>query len=112
MASLTPMARERALARQEVRERGRVVRSIVDASTYVGRSTQYSCGGFSEMRFDVVALEPAAFDDWVRQTKAAGGALDAVAYTRLVRPSSAVPPATFGVVAPKLFETAIHLTVR
>jgi len=80
--------------------------------TYVGRSTQYSGGGFSDMRFDAVAMEPAAFEDWVRQTKAQGGTLDAVAYTRLVRPSSAVPPQTFGAVAPKLFETAIHLTVR
>jgi cytochrome o ubiquinol oxidase subunit 2 len=80
--------------------------------TYPGRSTQYSGGGFSDMRFDVVALEPAAFDDWVRQTKTAGGNLDAVAYTRLVRPSSAQPTATFGTVAADLFQTAIHLTVR
>ena len=63
-------------------------------------------------RFDVVAMEPAAFEAWVSETRTAGGTLDAVAYTQLVRPSSAVPPVTFGAVAPKLFETAIHLTMR
>jgi len=80
--------------------------------TYAGLSAQYSGGGFSDMRFEVIALEPAAFEDWVRQTKAAGNTLDFVAYTRLVRPSSAVPPATFGEVAPDLFEAAIHRAVR
>ena len=94
---------------------GMATRLVLQADrpgTYVGRSVQYSGGGFSDMRFDVVAMEPAGFDAWVQQTKAGGDTLDAVAYTRLVRPSSAVPPATFGSVAPKLFETAIHLTVR
>jgi len=73
---------------------------------------QFSGAGFSDMRFDVVALQPAAFEDWVRQTRGAGGTLDAASYARLVRPSIAVPPATFGAVMPKLFEAAIHNTVR
>jgi cytochrome o ubiquinol oxidase subunit 2 len=59
-----------------------------------------------------VAMEPAAFNAWVQQAKGAGGTLDPVAYARLVRPSMAVPPATFGTVDPRLFETALHLTVR
>jgi cytochrome o ubiquinol oxidase subunit 2 len=94
---------------------GMATRLVLQADkpgTYVGRSVQYSGAGFSDMRFDVVAMEPAAFDAWVRQVKGAGGTLDPVAYTRLVRPSIAVPPATFGTVDPRLFETAIHLTVR
>jgi cytochrome o ubiquinol oxidase subunit II len=94
---------------------GMATRLVLQADkpgTYAGLSAQYSGSGFSDMRFEVVALEPGAFDDWVRQTRGAGGTLDPVEYTRLVRPSSAVPPATFGAVAPKLFETAIHLTVR
>jgi cytochrome o ubiquinol oxidase subunit II len=90
----------------------RLVLQADNPGTYKGLSAQYSGGGFSDMRFEVVALEPAAFDDWVGRTRAGGGTLDAVEYTRLVRPSSAVAPATFGAVVPKLFETAIHLTVR
>jgi cytochrome o ubiquinol oxidase subunit 2 len=90
----------------------RLVLMADNPGTYVGRSTQYSGGGFSDMRFDVVAMEPAAFDAWVQQTKGGGGTLDPPEYAKLVRPSSAVPPKTFGSVAPKLFETAIHLTVR
>jgi len=80
--------------------------------TYEGISANYSGAGFSDMRFDVVALPPAAFADWVKQTRTAGGTLDAANYARLVRPSVAVPPATFGAVMPKLFEAAIHNTVR
>ena len=83
-----------------------------NTGTFTGRSVQYSGAGFSDMRFDVVSMEPAAFDAWVQQTKGAGGTLDAPAYARLVRPSIAVPPAAFGTVDPRLFETAIHLTVR
>jgi cytochrome o ubiquinol oxidase subunit 2 len=90
----------------------RLVLQADKPGTYRGLSAQYSGGGFSDMRFDVVALEPAAFDDWVRQAKAAGGTLDVPAYTKLVRPSSAQPAATFGTVAPDLFQAAIHLTVR
>jgi cytochrome o ubiquinol oxidase subunit 2 len=92
-----------------------VTRLVLQADkpgTFTGLSAQYSGAGFSDMRFEVVALEPAAFEDWVRRTRVGGGTLDAVEYTRLVRPSSAMPPATFGAVAPNLFQTAIHLTVR
>ncbi|TMJ27548.1 MAG: ubiquinol oxidase subunit II [Alphaproteobacteria bacterium] len=94
---------------------GMATRLVLQADkpgTFTGLSAQYSGAGFSDMRFEVVALEPAAFEDWVRRARAGGGTLDAVEYTRLVRPSSAVPPATFGAVAPNLFQTAIHLTVR
>jgi cytochrome o ubiquinol oxidase subunit 2 len=80
--------------------------------TFTGRSTQYSGGGFSDMRFEVVALPPTGFQDWVGQTRAAGGTLDTTAYSRLVRPSRAVPAQSFGTVAPNLFEAAIHDTVK
>ena len=94
---------------------GMTTRLVLQADrpgTFRGISAQYSGSGFSDMRFDVVSMEPAAFDNWVRQTRGAGGELDAVAYTRLARPSIAAPPGTFGTVAPDLFQTAIHLTVR
>jgi len=94
---------------------GMATRLVLQADrpgTYPGRSVQYSGSGFSDMRFDLVALEPAAFEDWVQRTRANGATLDVTAYTRLVRPSSAVPPQVFGAVAPRLFDTAIHMTVR
>ena len=90
----------------------RLVLQADNSGTFVGRSVQFSGAGFSDMRFDVVALPPAAFEDWVRQTRSAGGTLDAATYAGLVKPSIAVPPATFGAVMPKLFEAAIHHTVR
>jgi len=90
----------------------RLVLQADNSGTFVGRSVQFSGAGFSDMRFDVVALPPAAFEDWVRQTRSAGGTLDAATYAGLVKPSIAVPPVTFGAVMPKLFEAAIHHTVR
>jgi cytochrome o ubiquinol oxidase subunit 2 len=94
---------------------GMTTRLVLQADTpgtYPGLSAQYSGSGFSDMRFQLVALEPAAFEDWVRKTKAGGGTLDMPAYGRLVKPSSAEPQATFGTVAPELFQSAIHMAVR
>jgi cytochrome o ubiquinol oxidase subunit 2 len=72
---------------------------------YPGLSAQFSGGGFSDMRFDTVALPKEGFEDWVKSTRSSGGKLDADAYAKLSRPSSAVPPMTYGDVAPGLFET-------
>jgi cytochrome o ubiquinol oxidase subunit 2 len=73
--------------------------------TYPGLSAQFSGDGFSDMRFDTVALDKQGFEDWVRTTRSAGGKLDAGSYAKLAQPSSAVPPSTSGDVAPRLFET-------
>jgi cytochrome o ubiquinol oxidase subunit 2 len=73
--------------------------------TYPGLSAQFSGAGFSDMRFDTVALAKEAFEDWVKSTRAAGGSLNADAYAKLARPSSAVAPMTYGDVTPGLFET-------
>ena len=80
--------------------------------TYPGRSVQFSGDGFSDMRFDVVALEPAAFDDWVKQTKAAGGTLDPGSYATLAKPGIVTQPSAYGTVAPGMFESAIHQAVQ
>jgi cytochrome o ubiquinol oxidase subunit II len=80
--------------------------------TYQGLSAQFSGEGFSDMRFDVVAMPAAGFQDWLAKTKAAGGQLDPIAYGRLARPSKADKPATFGNVSPRLFEAAIQQAVR
>jgi cytochrome o ubiquinol oxidase subunit II len=73
--------------------------------TYPGLSAQFSGDGFSDMRFNVEALPKEGFEDWLKTTRSAGGMLDAAAYAQLARPSTAMAPATFGDVAPQLFET-------
>jgi cytochrome o ubiquinol oxidase subunit 2 len=75
--------------------------------TYPGLSAQFSGDGFSDMRFDVIALPRDAFTEWLAATRAHGGMLDAASYAQLARPGTAAAPATFGSVAPQLFETVI-----
>jgi len=80
--------------------------------TYPGLSAQFSGEGFSDMRFDAVAMPPQDFEAWLATARAGGGNLDAAGYAKLAQPSSAVPPATYGSVAPKLFETIIESTTK
>jgi cytochrome o ubiquinol oxidase subunit 2 len=94
---------------------GMTTRLVLQADkpgTYPGRSVQFSGDGFSDMRFDVVALEPAAFDDWVRQTKGAGGTLDPGSYSTLTKPGTVSQPSTWGTVSPDLFQAAIQQAVK
>jgi cytochrome o ubiquinol oxidase subunit 2 len=79
-----------------------------EPGTYPGLSAQFSGDGFSDMRFDVVALAPQDFPHWVETTQAAGGNLDAARYNQLARPTENAPPATFGAVAPHLFEAVVQ----
>jgi cytochrome o ubiquinol oxidase subunit 2 len=76
--------------------------------TYPGLSAQFSGAGFSDMRFEVVALAPAGFAQWLATTRAGGGKLDAARYAELARPGTTLAPATFGAVAPHLFEAAVR----
>ena len=75
------------------------------AGTYQGFSAQFSGDGFSDMRFEVVALPADQFAGWVESTKAQGRTLDPAAYATLAQPSKAVAPATYASVAGGLFET-------
>jgi cytochrome o ubiquinol oxidase subunit 2 len=72
---------------------------------YPGFSAQFSGDGFSDMRFELVALSKEGFEEWLTTTRSAGGTLDAAGYAELARPSSAMAPKTFGAVTPQLFET-------
>lgn len=74
--------------------------------TYPGLSAQYSGAGFSDMRFDVIAVPPADFGGWVARARA-GPPLDAARYAALTQPSSAVPPEVFGRIQPELFHTIV-----
>ena len=94
---------------------GMTTRLVLQADkpgTYIGRSVQFSGDGFSDMRFDVVSLEPSAFDDWVRQTRGAGGTLDLQSYTGLTKPGTVSQPSTYGTVSPGLFQAAIQQAVK
>jgi cytochrome o ubiquinol oxidase subunit 2 len=70
---------------------------------YDGQSSHFSGDGFSGMRFKVHAVPPAQFAGWA-QGAHASGALDSRAYAELIKPSSYVEPATYGSVAPGLFD--------
>ena len=71
--------------------------------TYEGMSTHLSGDGFSDMRFLLDAVPPDRFDSWATATRGSGRALDAAAYTDLLKQSTKVVPYTYGTVAKDLF---------
>jgi cytochrome o ubiquinol oxidase subunit 2 len=75
------------------------------AGVYRGLSAQFSGDGFSDMHFQVHALEPAAYSHWVAQARSSGPVLDQVAYASLAKPSWNVGAPAYRAVAPGLFET-------
>jgi cytochrome o ubiquinol oxidase subunit 2 len=77
--------------------------------TYPGLSAQFSGDGFSDMKFDVEAMAPAAFARWIAAAKAAGPKLDQEGYAALARESKAVRPFTYSDVMPDLFERIVAL---
>jgi cytochrome o ubiquinol oxidase subunit 2 len=72
--------------------------------TYEGLSSQFSGDGFSDMRFDAVALPQNGFADWVRAAQANKMQLDARTFTELAKPGVSKTPSTYGAVAPDLFD--------
>lgn len=76
---------------------------------YPGFSSHFSGDGFSDMRFMVHAVSPAAFAAWQARTSAGGGPLDAGAYAALLRAQIAVDTPTFGSVAPDMLERILKL---
>ncbi len=77
---------------------------------FPGLSANYSGDGFSQMRFIAKAVPAVDFDAWVAQVRGAGSALDDAGYAELAKPSQAVPPKTYGSVAPQLFERIVDQT--
>ena len=75
-----------------------------EAATYQGLSAQFSGDGFSDMRFTVVATSAEAFQQWVEQTRARGGALDQEKFFELLKPAHAGAPVTFSQVDPQIFQ--------
>ncbi|MQT15605.1 ubiquinol oxidase subunit II [Rhizobiales bacterium Sp-1] len=80
---------------------------IADApGTYAGRSSAFSGPGFSDMRFDTVAVPRAEFETWVQSARTAFATkvLDDATYRALARPSVKAPPTLYGRVEPGLFD--------
>jgi cytochrome o ubiquinol oxidase subunit II len=73
--------------------------------TFEGLSAQFSGDGFSDMRFDLVAMEPKAFEDWVSTMKTQGGVLDASTFAELVKPAKAEGAQTYAQVSEGLFDS-------
>jgi cytochrome o ubiquinol oxidase subunit 2 len=80
--------------------------------TYGGLSAQFSGDGFSDMRFDAVALPPAQFAHWLADVRAGPDTLDAARYAALARPSVAAAAATWAHVAPGLFQAILAESTR
>ncbi len=79
--------------------------------TYPGLSAQFSGDGFSDMRFDTVAVPPAEFAQWLASTRAGTQSLDAAAYARLAKPGTLPAPVSYAQVAPQLFEAIVQSTM-
>jgi cytochrome o ubiquinol oxidase subunit 2 len=80
--------------------------------TYRGASANYSGEGFADMRFNVDAVPPEKFAQWVDAARNAGPVLDAQAYVDLAKPSKAVAPFTYRSVAPDLFTRILSSSVQ
>src|SRR6201991_1801379 len=72
--------------------------------SYRGMSAQFSGEGFADMYFNVEAVAPERFSNWVDATRSVGAELNEAAYAELAKPSSAVAPFTYRAVAPGLFD--------
>ncbi|MFL6695750.1 MAG: ubiquinol oxidase subunit II [Vitreoscilla sp.] len=77
------------------------------AGTYPGLSAQFSGAGFSDMRFDAVALPPADFGQWLANARRATEALDAAQYAALARPTVVATPVVYSRVQPDLFRMIV-----
>jgi cytochrome o ubiquinol oxidase subunit II len=73
------------------------------SGTYRGMSANFSGEGFADMHFNVDAVPPEKFADWIASTRSAGPVLDTQAYADLVKPSKAVAPFTYRSISPGLF---------
>src|SRR5271169_5354009 len=71
---------------------------------FEGLSAQFSGDGFSDMRFDLVAMRSEAFGDWVSITKSQGGVLDAGTFEELNKPAKADGAQTYAQVSEGLFD--------
>ena len=75
---------------------------------YRGFSANFSGDGFADMHFDLKALPPDGYAQWITQAKAASGGLDRARYAELVKPSIGMSPTLFRSIEPGLFELIVN----
>lgn len=71
--------------------------------TYWGQSAHFSGDGFSDMHFEVKALDAPGFNAWVDAARKDGPVLDAASYAELAKQSIKDPPSTFRDADPALY---------
>jgi cytochrome o ubiquinol oxidase subunit 2 len=67
-------------------------------------SAQYSGEGFADMYFNVEAVAPEKFSEWVDAARSVGVELNVTTYAELAKPSASIAPFTYRSVAPGLFD--------
>ena len=75
--------------------------------TFRGLSAHYSGDGFSDMHFEVQALDGAGFAAWVDAARKDGPALDTASYPGLAQQSIKASPSTFRDAEPGLFDKIV-----
>jgi cytochrome o ubiquinol oxidase subunit 2 len=75
---------------------------------YSGLSAHFSGDGFPGMAFDVHAVSPEQFTQWVAATRGTGPVLDEAAYRKLLRQSQNVSPYTYRSVPTGLFDDILE----
>jgi cytochrome o ubiquinol oxidase subunit 2 len=79
---------------------------------YSGLSAQFSGAGFSDMHFNVRALQPSAYAKWITDTRTAGQTLNRGTYEALAKPSRNVEPMSYSAIDPALFAAIVHGTTQ
>ena len=77
---------------------------------YRGLSGMLSGSGFSDMHFQVHAVQADAFSKWVADTKASSKPLDTATYAQLAQTSDIAPVSTYKSVDPNLFNAIVMET--
>lgn len=75
--------------------------------TYRGLSGHFSGDGFSDMHFEVRALEASQFDAWAQATHGASRVLNTSSYTALMQPATERQPTAYGSVEAGLFDKIV-----
>jgi cytochrome o ubiquinol oxidase subunit II len=75
--------------------------------TFRGLSGMFSGDKFSDMHFDVRAVDGDAFHQWIAGAKESGSALDRATYARLAQTADSAPVTTYNSVDPTLFAAIV-----
>lgn len=78
--------------------------------TYRGENTQFNGDGFQTEKFDVVAMPPDGYQDWLTQLHAAAHPLDDAAYAGLFKKSSPPQAVFFSSIPSDLFQRILKQT--